>query len=112
MPLFMDRHDLAGATAEDIAMAHVRDVEVQQRFGVRYVSYWFDYERQAAFCLVDAPSPELAEAVHRESHGLFANEIIEVRPEEVRSYLGRARDAPLGECFLASQFRAITIVAR
>jgi class 3 adenylate cyclase len=103
----MDRHDLAGATAEDLAMAHIRDVETQERFGVRYVSYWFDYERQAAFCLVDSPSPEVAEAVHRESHGLLANEIIEVKPEQVRAYLGRARDAPLGEPFVETAFRSI-----
>ena len=107
MPLFMDRHDLAGATAEDIAMAHIRDVEAQEKFGVRYVSYWFDYERQAAFCLVDSPSPEVAEAVHRESHGLLANEIIEVKPEQVRAYLGRARDAALGEPYVETAFRSI-----
>lgn len=107
MPLFMDRHDLAGATAEELAMAHIRDVETQERFGVRYVSYWFDYERQAAFCLVESPSSELAETVHRESHGLLANAIIEVKPEEVRSYLGRARDAPLGEPYVETAFRSI-----
>ena len=107
MPLFMDRHDLAGATAEDLAMAHVRDAEVQERFAVRYVSYWFDYERQAAFCLVDSPSSEAAEAVHRESHGLLANEIIEVKPEQVRAFLGRVREAPLGEPYVETAFRSI-----
>jgi class 3 adenylate cyclase len=107
MPLFMDRHDLAGATAEDIAMAHVRDEEVQERFSVRYVSYWFDYERQAAFCLVDSPSPEAAVAVHRESHGLLANEIIEVHPDQVRAFLGRHRDVPLGEPYEETAFRSI-----
>lgn len=107
MPLFMDRHDLAGATAADIAMDHIRDVEVQDRYGVRYVSYWFDYERQAAFCLVDSPSPQAAEAVHRESHGMLANQIIEVKPEQVRAYLGRARAAPLGEPYVETAFRSI-----
>jgi class 3 adenylate cyclase len=107
MPLFMDRHDLAGATAEDLAKAHILDEGVQEKFGVRYLSYWFDYERQAAFCLVDSPSPEAAEDVHRESHGLLANQIIEVKPEQVRAYLGRARDAPLGEPYVETAFRSI-----
>jgi class 3 adenylate cyclase len=107
MPLFMDRHDLAGATAEDLAMAHVRDEEMQGKFGVRYLSYWFDYERQAAFCLVDSPSPQAAEAVHRESHGLLANEIIEVKPEEVRAYLGKIREASVGEPYVETAFRSI-----
>lgn len=88
-------------------MDHVRDVEVQEKFDVRYLSYWFDYERQAAFCLVDSPSPQAAESVHRESHGMLANEIIEVKPEQVRAYLGRFRGAPLGEPYVETAFRAI-----
>ena len=107
MPMFMDRHDLAGATAEDLAKAHVLDEEVQERFGVRYLSYWFDYERQAAFCLVDSPSADAAEDVHRESHGLLANEIIEVHPDQVRAFLGRYRDVPLGEPYEETAFRTI-----
>ena len=107
MPLFMDRHDLVGATAEDLAKAHALDETVQERFGVRYVSYWFDYERQAAFCLVDSPTPKEAEDVHRESHGLLANEIIQVHPDQVRAFLGRYRDVPLGEPYEETAFRSI-----
>jgi class 3 adenylate cyclase len=107
MPLFMDRHDLAGATAEELAKAHVLDEQVQQKFGVRYLSYWFDYERQAAFCLVESPSTKAAEDVHRESHGLLANDIIEVRPEQVRSFLGPLPEARLGEAYEETAFRSI-----
>ena len=45
MPYYMDRHDLPGATAEDVAAAHVQDLATQDRFGVKYLSYWFDYDR-------------------------------------------------------------------
>ena len=107
MPLFMDRHDLAGATAEDLAKAHALDDKVQEKFGVRYVSYWFDYERQAAFCLVDSPDTKAAEDVHRESHGLLANEIIEVHPDQVRAFLGPIRKVPLGESYEETAFRSI-----
>ncbi len=33
MPLYMDRHDIPGASAAAIAAAHVRDLEVQDDFG-------------------------------------------------------------------------------
>lgn len=92
MPMYMDRHELQGASAEDIAMAHVRDLEVQSRHGVRYLTYWFDYNRGRAFCLVDAPSPDAAEAVHREAHGQIAGSIIPVDEETVEQFLGRIED--------------------
>jgi uncharacterized protein DUF4242 len=41
--------------------------------------YWFDETTGKVFCLADAPSPEAAAAVHREAHGLLADEIVEVR---------------------------------
>ena len=107
MPLYMDRHDLDGATPEDVAAAHLKDLELQDRYGVKYVSYWFDYERQHAFCLVDAPSAELAEVVHREGHGLVANTIIEVDPDLVGKFLGFAPQAPPGQAYEESAFRTI-----
>ena len=107
MPYFMDRHDLEGTTAEDIAKAHLQDLNLQQKYGVKYLSYWFDYERQAAFCLVDSPSPELAERVHAESHGLVANEIIPVDEAMVEAFLGRMEDPTQSEPDTSSAFRVI-----
>lgn len=107
MPLYLDRHDLDGATAEDVALAHVRDLEVQDRYGARYLSYWFDYERQGAFCLVDAPSETAAESVHREAHGLVANRIIEVDPRQVDQFLGSLPEARPAEPYVETAFRAI-----
>ena len=80
MPLFMDVHDhVEGLTAEAVAGAHKRDLEVQEKYGVNYVQYWFDEGSGKVFCLVDAPDPEAAEAVHREAHGLVADAITPVR---------------------------------
>lgn len=43
MPLFMDVHNrVEGLTAEAVAGAHQRDLEVQQKYGVDYRQYWFD----------------------------------------------------------------------
>jgi len=93
MPIFMDRHDLEGATAEDVASAHRRDLEVQDRHGVKYLAYWFDDERHASFCLVNAPDAAAAERVHREAHGQIANAIIPVELAAVEAFLGRIGDA-------------------
>jgi hypothetical protein len=80
MPLFMDVHQrVDGLTAEAVAGAHKRDLEVQEKYGVHYQRYWFDEGSGKVFCLVEAPDAEAAVAVHREAHGLVADDITEVR---------------------------------
>jgi hypothetical protein len=80
MALFMDEHDkIDGLTAEAIAGAHQRDLEVGPRYGVDYKSYWFDEASGKAFCLVEAPDAETAARVHREAHGLVADRVTPVR---------------------------------
>jgi Nickel responsive protein SCO4226-like len=79
MPLFMDVHSLeGGASAADVAEAHRKDLEVQGDHGVNYKSYWVDEKAGKIFCLVEAPNAEAANTVHREAHGLVAEEIYEV----------------------------------
>jgi hypothetical protein len=76
MPLFMDVHTLGGpVTIDDVAKAHAADVQAQSRFGVHYLRYWVDETHGKVFCLVDAPDARAAAAVHRETHGLVADEI-------------------------------------
>jgi class 3 adenylate cyclase len=105
---FMDRHDFAGGTtADDVAAAHARDLDVQERYGVHYRSYWFDYARQSAFCLIEAPSAEAAAAVHREAHGNMANEMIVADPEQVARFLGGTDDPLLAGRTAGSAFRVI-----
>jgi len=80
MPLYLDVHNkIDGLTTDLAAEAHRKDLEVQQKHRVNYLRYWFDEGTGKVFCLVEAPSKEAAEAVHRESHGLIADEIIEVK---------------------------------
>lgn len=80
MPVYMDIHKgVQGLTAEAVAGAHQKDREVQERYGVTYRKYWFNETDGTVFCLCEAPSKEAAEAVHREAHGLIADEIIEVK---------------------------------
>ena len=107
MPLYLDRHDLDGVSAADVAAAHELDLNVQEKHQVRYVSYWFDYSRQRAFCLVDAPDAETAERVHREAHGLVPLDIIEVEQDQLEQYLGAPPQFPRGEAYESSAFRTI-----
>ena len=79
MPLYMDVHHLDGSvTLEDVAKAHAQDLEIQHDHDVDYKSYWVDEAQGKIFCLVEAPNPEAANTVHREAHGLVADEIHEV----------------------------------
>ncbi|MFL5370555.1 MAG: nickel-binding protein [Myxococcales bacterium] len=78
MPLFMDIHTVAGASPEDVAGAHEKDLATQAKHGVRYLKYWHDPKAGKIFCLVDAPTAEAAAAVHRDAHGLVADEIFPV----------------------------------
>lgn len=80
MPLFMDVHkSVEGLTVDGVVEAHQKDLEIQEKHGVKYLKYWFNENDGTVFCLCDAPSKEAAEAVHREAHGLVADEIIEVQ---------------------------------
>lgn len=79
MPLFLDiHHKVDGLTADAVADAHKKDVEVQKKYGVKYLKYWFNEKEGRVFCLVEAPDKESAIKVHKEAHGLLADEIFEV----------------------------------
>jgi class 3 adenylate cyclase len=107
VPLFMDRHEFVGLTAEEAAVAHLKDLEVQSQFGVRFVTYWFDDERQTAFCLATGPNRDAVEAVHRASHGIMPYQIIEVDGGTVARFMGGITEHPSGEPYVDTAFRTI-----
>ena len=79
MALFMDMHHIeGGVSAADVAAAHEADLATQGPHGVDYLRYWVDEEAGKIFCLVEAPDAEAASTVHREAHGLVADEIFRV----------------------------------
>lgn len=92
MTIFLDRHDMKGTTAEEVAQAHLKDLAIQDRYGVKFLTYWFDYDRGTTFCLIDAPNKETVLQVHREAHGQVGTEIIEVALSAVEAFLGRISD--------------------
>jgi hypothetical protein len=79
MPTYMDVHTVdGGVSAADVAGAHQADLKTQTKYGVNSKHYWVDETVGKIFCLVDAPDAETAVTVHREAHGLVADEIYEV----------------------------------
>jgi peptidyl-tRNA hydrolase len=79
MPLYMDMHNVdGGVKADDVAQAHMADVKTQDQYGVRYLRYWVDEGQGKIFCLVEAPSEDAANTVHREAHGLVADALYPV----------------------------------
>jgi len=93
MPIFMDRHDVSDSiTAEIIAQLHQRDLKVQDQFGCRGITYWFDDKRKTAFCLIEAPDEDAIRKMHDEAHGDVPYSVIEVDPGVVEVFLGRIAD--------------------
>jgi class 3 adenylate cyclase len=86
----MDRHDLPEAvTAEAVAKVHQEDLKIQQQFGCRGLTYWFDENRKTAFCLIEAPEKKAVSEMHNKVHGMIPNRIIEVDSSVVNAFLGR-----------------------
>jgi class 3 adenylate cyclase len=96
MPLYMDIHEIHGATPEDVAKAHAADLEAQEKYGVQYLKYWVNESQGKVFCLVDAPNAEAASCVHREAHGMVAEKIIQVQPELAEGFFGAAETNAAG----------------
>ena len=115
MPIYMDRHDMEGATAKAVADAHQKDLKLQDKYGVKMLTYWFDESRGSAFCLVDAPDKERVTELHAHAHGEVPHKIIEVDTQTVETFLGRIEDPqppagpepPANETLIDSAFRTV-----
>jgi AraC-like DNA-binding protein len=92
MPIYMDVHDVSGAEAIDLAEAHRKDLLIQGKYHCNCMTYWFDPLKGNAFCLIEAPDKTSMSGMHKESHGLVPNKIIEVNNDVVAAFLGRTGD--------------------
>jgi class 3 adenylate cyclase len=92
MPIYMDRHNMQGLTARDVAEAHLKDLNLQDKYGIKMLTYWFDQNRGTGFCLVDAPDRDSVTQLHAEAHGEIPHKIIEVDSQAVETFLGRIED--------------------
>ena len=94
MPLYLDRHHTEGVSEQDIVEAHELDLNLEEQYDARFLTYWYDEGRQTTFCLVSAPSAETISEIHAATHGQIPNDVSEVDQTEVLSFLGRIADIP------------------
>jgi hypothetical protein len=78
--LYMDVHQLEPGKVklEDVAEAHKKDLEVQSKFGVRFINYWVDEKNGKIYCLSSAPDSVAVNRTHAAAHGLMPEHIYEV----------------------------------
>jgi class 3 adenylate cyclase len=89
MKLYMDIHGgLGDVTPEELDAAHKRDLDVQHKHGVRFLTYWFNDPAGNAFCLVEAPDRDAAVACHKEAHGLMPHKLVEVTAPTLSAFVG------------------------
>jgi AraC-like DNA-binding protein len=89
----MDRHDVSEmVTAENVAQLHQEDLKIQDKYGCKGLTYWFDDKRKTAFCLIEAPNKQAVLDMHNTAHGEVPHQIIEVDAKLVESFLGRIED--------------------
>ncbi|MBV9513762.1 MAG: DUF4242 domain-containing protein [Mycobacteriaceae bacterium] len=108
MPMFLDRHDVPGVSPEALADAHSLDLAAQDKYAVRYLTYWFDPENGSVFCLAEGPNRQAVEAVHEEARGLTASTLLELDPNApLNELLGPLPLHPPGTAYTAPAVRAI-----
>jgi class 3 adenylate cyclase len=106
--MYLDRHDSPGITPEQLAEAHRLDLAVQEKYGVRYHTYWFDPANGSVFCLAEGPTREAIEEVHREAHGQLATAVVELDPSApLNALFGSLPIYPPGTPYTAPAMRAI-----
>ena len=92
MPLFMDLHKASDydvkPTVEEIRRNHIADLEVQDKYGVKFLQYWINEEAGLVFCLMEAPDKESCAAVHREAHGAMPCNIIKLQGGDYIAFMG------------------------
>lgn len=100
MPLYMDIHNIAGVSADEVADAHLRDHQLQEKYGVNYFKYWFNKDAGKLFCICEAPDTDTAVRVHKEAHGHLAEKLIEIEPDMVEAFLGGGKVHSCGATLL------------
>lgn len=88
MPLYMDVHYVGEISVEDTRKAHLADLAVQEKYGVKYHQYWFNEAAGMVFCLMEGPDKASCEATHREANGFTACQIVEVEGGMYNIFMG------------------------
>jgi hypothetical protein len=78
--LYIDVHKMPGGkvTLDDVAGAHAKDLAVQDKYGVKFIKYWFDEKNGSIYCLASAGDSNAIREAHSEAHGLLPDQIFPV----------------------------------
>ena len=112
--LYMCRHQgrAADLTLAETAAQHERDVALQDKYAVRWLTYYVNAEGSTNFCLAESPSQEAVEACHREAHGaLRAYRVTEVDWAAVEAFLGAVLTPDQGYPWGESPVRSIAVLS-
>lgn len=89
MPLYMDIHkvDSNEFTVEDVIRAHMKDLAIQEKYGVIQRKYWVNEIDKTVFCLMEGPNKQACHKTHEVAHGGTACNIIEVKDDEYNLFM-------------------------
>jgi hypothetical protein len=79
--LYLDVHYLGAgkATTADVAAAHQKDLQVEKKYGVNLINYWFDEKDGVVMCLAEAKDSNALIKTHKEAHGLLPAQVMKVK---------------------------------
>ncbi|HKC35914.1 MAG TPA: DUF4242 domain-containing protein [Chitinophagaceae bacterium] len=89
--LYIDVHHLGAGkvTAKDVAAAHQKDLETQQKYGVNFIKYWIDEANGDVYCLSSSADTQSIRKTHAEAHGLLPAKFYQVTPGQEESIKGK-----------------------
>jgi hypothetical protein len=79
---YLDIHQLGpgNVTASAVAAAHQKDLAVEKKYGVNFISYWVDTTKGMVMCFSQAPDSAAISNTHKEAHGLIPVVTVKVDP--------------------------------
>ena len=78
--LYIDVHQLTPGKVKftDVEAAHVKDLAVENKYGVHFINYWVDEEQGLVYCLSSTGDSSSIRKTHAEAHGLLPDHIFKV----------------------------------
>lgn len=88
--LYIDVHKMPGGKVDfkDVAGAHAKDLQVQDKYGVKFIKYWVDEKNGSIYCLASANDSSNIRKAHGEAHGLLPELIYSVSEGEASAEKG------------------------
>ena len=77
---YLDIHQLQPGKVklEDVAEAHAKDLAVEKKYGVHFITYWVNEDKGTVMCLASASDSGLLRKTHAEAHGLLPDHIYKI----------------------------------